>query len=377
MRALVWCQHSIGVGHLARAMQIAESISQDAAVDLVCGGAIPEVFRKFSSVTLHQLPPVQMNPEGLLMVSDSIACDDALLAMRQERLLEIADSTAPDVLVVEMFPFGRKKLAAEIIALVNHVKKQFGTRIVCSLRDVLITTRRDQARFDGIAMQRLNDLFDLLLVHGDPSVIRLQDTLANFGDIRIPWRYTGYIARPPLACVPERGRQLVVSAGGGRVGQRLLGIAAECADRFRDELDLATVLITGPHGSSGALMGLPVNVRVVDFVDDLPGLLASSMVSVSQCGYNTATDILASGVASVVVPYETERENEQLLRATSLDQRGWSVMLREHSLDGETLFEAVSRALSRLSMNSDASLPVALNGLESTRKYIREIAEHA
>ena len=65
----------------------------------------------------------------------------------------------PDALIVEMFPFGRKKLADEILALIAAARSRSCAKIFCSVRDILITTRRDQAVHDARALKRLNELF--------------------------------------------------------------------------------------------------------------------------------------------------------------------------------------------------------------------------
>jgi len=195
VKTLIWCQHSIGVGHLVRAMQIAEAMSIEGSVELICGGAIPPEMVCPKGVHLHQLEPVFMRRDAHLLRPASPTFDQVTMQRRMQQIMAIAVLSVPDVLIIEMFPFGRKKLADEVIALIDYVRRRFGTRIVCSVRDVLVTSRRDQARFELVALRRLNKLFDLLLIHGDPSLIRLQESLASFDAIDIPWRYTGYIAR--------------------------------------------------------------------------------------------------------------------------------------------------------------------------------------
>jgi predicted glycosyltransferase len=49
--------------------------------------------------------------------------------------------------------------------------------------------------------------------------------------------------------------------------------------------------------------------------------------SLSQCGYNSALDLVASGVPALVVPYEAPGENEQRVRAERLAALGAMQML--------------------------------------------------
>ena len=59
-------------------------------------------------------------------------------------------------------------------------------------------------------------------------------------------------------------------------------------------------------------------VAGVDLLRHVPDMVAEmrlARASLSQCGYNTALDLVVSGVPALVVPYETGTENEQRDRA--------------------------------------------------------------
>ena len=117
------------------------------------------------------------------------------------------------------------------------------------------------------------------------------------------------------------GGRVCVSAGGGLVGGPLFRAAVEAAPALLGDLGLPTTIVTGPllpaDGADRARAGRRgrAGCTVVGFVSDLAAEMAASAVSVSQCGYNTAMDILAAGMPAVVVPYSAGREDEQLRRA--------------------------------------------------------------
>ncbi|MEZ4580434.1 MAG: glycosyltransferase [Caldilineaceae bacterium] len=48
--------------------------------------------------------------------------------------------------------------------------------------------------------------------------------------------------------------------------------------------------------------------RILRWTDDMRGLMRHAAGSVSQCGYNTTMDLLASGVPALVVPYHTPHD---------------------------------------------------------------------
>ena len=76
-------------------------------------------------------------------------------------------------------------------------------------------------------------------------------------------------------------------------------------------------------------------------------MLRRCRVSVSQAGYNSILDILAAHVAAVVVPFASERETEQSLRAEALAARGVLELVRESELSPERLAGAIDRAIAR------------------------------
>jgi predicted glycosyltransferase len=76
-------------------------------------------------------------------------------------------------------------------------------------------------------------------------------------------------------------------------------------------------------------------------------MLRRCRVSVSQAGYNTILDILAAGARAVVVPFASERETEQQLRAERLAACGVLELLPETQLTPTGLAQAVERAIRR------------------------------
>ena len=121
---------------------------------------------------------------------------------------------------------------------------------------------------------------------------------------------------------------IVVSAGGGRVGEPLLRAALECTPPTRG----GCALVAGPLMPEDAFRNLtPVPAgdphrgdcpRGGASVPDLGAELARASGSVSQCGYNTALEILRARVPALVVPYATPEEDEQMRRARRLERLG-------------------------------------------------------
>ena len=147
----------------------------------------------------------------------------------------------PAVVFVELFPFGRAKFARELVPLLE-LAREGGAMTACSLRDILVTGRDNQAGHDERACRLANAHLDAVLVHSDPRFARLEETFGPTGSspsrsaTRASWSAA---ARRAVA----RERRVVVSAGGGLVGEPLLRAAIE-AQRIGTGLPMRA--IAGP-----------------------------------------------------------------------------------------------------------------------------------
>ncbi len=96
-----------------------------------------------------------------------------------------------------------------------------------------------------------------------------------------------------------------------------------------------------------ALAAATTGAEVVAAVPDLVPELAAASVSVSQCGYNTALEVVGAGVPAVVVPYGEGREDEQQRRADALAARGAVTVLPAAGLEPARLAAAIRTAAAR------------------------------
>lgn len=365
MKLLVYCQHVLGIGHLCRTLEILERLS-DHEVILVLGG--PPVAMKIPAhVRPVQLPGLKMDPgfSGLQPVEPQTD----LARVKEERvrlLLELFTAEEPDILLIELYPFGRKGFRFELeplLALANGS----GCFTASSVRDILV--EKDQAeKFETRVVEQLNRYFDLLLIHGDEQVIRLDETFSRMGDIRIPVRYTGYICQPPETDDRARLRYrlglsgdellVVVSAGGGSVGADLLQVATQ-AHGFLN-LPVRMQLFTGPYMAEAQVARLRQEasfvvrsempfgkdrLRISRFTDIFPAWLAAADLSISMGGYNTTMNVLAATTPALIHPFAQNRE--QRLRAERLLPLACLEIVDRHDLQPERLAARMNHMLGR------------------------------
>lgn len=361
---LFYCQHSLGMGHLVRSLALADSLSIVFRVVLLNGGKLPRRLKVPANIEIINLPPLGFDENSRLVSRDGRRSVERAQALREKLILQIYRSEKPQVVLIELFPFGRKKFANELIPLLEEAKGK--SKIVCSLRDILVGQRKDQAKFEERAIETANRLFDAILVHSDPDFARLEGSFKTAMPLDVPVFYTGFVAsRSELlgrAKKQNRVKQIIVSAGGGIVGGDLFRAAIEAHKILSKQVNVRTTIVGGLflpetewtdlHKLAGNYTGLTLK----RFIPKLREEMNSSDVSVSQCGYNTALDIILSGVSAVVVPFGNGTgEDEQTKRARRLEEIG-ALKICEKT-DAESLACEIEKAFTfrprPLSLNFD------------------------
>ena len=341
MRVFFYVQHLLGIGHLKRAAVLARALRAGGFnVTLVSGGApMPGI-----DVDV-QLPPASAADITFKTLLDDAGqlVDDAWKRRRAAALLDAWRASRADVLLVELFPFGRRQMRFELLPLLEDaVRLVPRPLVVCSVRDLIQSRPEREAETAALATR----FFDHILVHGDPRLAPFERSFGAAARLEGRLHYTGYVVAGAAAAA-DGAAEVLVSAGGGAVGRRLL----ESAMLAREHSLL--------RGASWRVLA-GINCTDADFRalrrhagpgialersrEDFAALLAHCALSISQAGYNTVAEILQARVRAVLVPYAAGGESEQTLRAQLLAERGAVAMVEGAALSPESLAAAVNRA---------------------------------
>jgi predicted glycosyltransferase len=322
---LFYCQHSLGIGHLTRSFALVQALSKDFRIIFLNGGRLPPGVKVPPFMSRIDLPPIGMD-DGHTLVSRDKSFDLDFARAERRRLIDLTvRNVRPEILLVELFPFGRKKFASEILPMIRETRRLSADRalVICSLRDILVDVRPDQARHDDRARWLTDRYFNAVLVHADPAFAKLEDSFHPSKAMRTPILYSGFVVPERLRHTgTARGDHLLVSAGGGIVGDELF--RAVLAARSLLKVYLPIRIVAGPFLPEAQWLSLSEMARdlpgvtLVRHVPDMVEEMRVARASVSQCGYNTALDLVVSEVPALVVPYETRTENEQSQRAERL-----------------------------------------------------------
>ncbi|MEM8655924.1 MAG: glycosyltransferase [Pseudomonadota bacterium] len=342
MRVTIVVTHLLGTGHLARALTLGRAfVAAGDQVTLLSGGVAVPHFDS-TGIDLIQLPPLRSNGTDFatLLTDKGETAKPEYLARRQAILLDHATASAPDVVITELFPFGRRVLKAEFQALLDAVADlPDRPLILSSVRDILAPPSKPSKV--TLAEDLIDRFYDAVLVHSDPAIVPLDRSWPVSDQLRPKLCYTGFVAPqpPPLDVAPRP--EIVVSAGGGTdIGGAVFNAACAAARADRDHT--WRLRVGGEaHRRKALAATAPPNMSVEPPQPDFRAVLARAAVSVSMCGYNTALDVLQTGVPAVFIPFDDGAEVEQALRADALAALPSIAVIRQAELTGAALAEAV------------------------------------
>jgi predicted glycosyltransferase len=359
VRVFFYVQHLLGIGHLKRAATLAQAVrAAGFDVTLASGGEPVE------GIPVLQLPPASSPDFKQLLDETGKPVDEAWKQRRTAALLEAYWASKADVLLIELFPFGRRQMGFELLPLLEAATASpRRPLIVCSARDLI---QSKPAREDEM-LERFERYFDRLLVHGDPRVASFERTFRPAPRLAGRLFYTGYIVNETNQVGDAGKDEVLVSAGGGAVGRRLLetAIEARALSSLRERTWRILAGVNAKDIDSLKGEGLIVERSRNDFTLRL----RNCVLSVSQAGYNTVMETLQAGARAVLVPYAGGAESEQTLRARLLAERGLLHVVEEDSLTPARLAAAVDRAASGPRPDPGA---VDLGGARRSAELLRE-----
>jgi len=368
VRLLFYVQHLLGIGHVRRAALLAEALTARGVEVCVVSGGMPVDGIGFDAATqVRQLPPVRARDVTFQTLidrnGDPVTPD--LWAERRRQLLAIFRAMRPHAVLIESYPFGRRAFRGELDALLETAHEEPDRPLIASsVRDVLVE-KRDPTRLDHI-VAKVQRYFDLVLVHGDPTLIPFDRTFPAAPRLGQRLRYTGYVTGSSSAKIEDRAAdgadEVLVSVGGGAVGGPLLRTALAARSRT-PVADTRWRVLLGPDlpvEERAALRSLAAPGVIVESARrDFPNLLQRCRLSISQAGYNTVMDILQAGCRAVVIPFAAGQEGEQTLRARMLEERGLLTVVAEDTMSPRTLADGIKRELARVPSDRPT---VAMNG---------------
>lgn len=375
-RLLFFSHDGSGVGHLRRLSRIAGALQGPCACLVVTGHPTAGWIVPESCEFIH-LPSLDS-----LIVSRSrywgrdpflrLPFEDAK-AFRNTLLSQVIRWYQPDALFVDFLPLGKNHELADAI-LNLKCKKYF------ILRGVLDDPRNVRINvLGGNGEQALENQYDRVFVTSDARVIDVGEEYSLSKSIRQKLCYTGYVAQESSAAsraatrvrrgVPAGAPWVVCSAGGGKLGERLI---QECLRIAATNRHLFFDVVLGPRSAMrGELATWPNSdgrVRVLQESPDLPDLHAAADIVVCPGGYNSMVEALAGESELICVPVQPDGGDEQFIHAQRL-----AVLYRLQMVTAPHKIEAaIDRAVAWIGTSpiTHSGVPLNLVGATTIRNQV-------
>ncbi len=389
-KLLFHTQHLLGIGHRVRAHRIALAAADAGfSVTLLEGGMFTDKQTQNPEspslpYSVYPLPSVRAADAAFsgLIQENGHPVDSAWEEARKDQVLAAFDAIKPDVLLVEGYPFARRRFAFELDPLLAAARTA-GIPTACSIRDILVAKKdpKKLARIAAVATAA----FDQILVHGDADFAPLSLSFPLASRISEKTVYTGYVVAPSLLpssaenANPDNAGEVIVSAGGGAVGAAVFetalaarqnGLLTDRPWRFLLGENLPSqsrsLLETANQGIAGA------SIIIEPARQDFPDLLSKASLSISQAGYNTIMDLAQTRCPAVLIPFEGTGETEQPLRAQLLAAQNLVTVVSEATLSPENLSAAATTAVKN---GRPEPYPFQMNGAEQTASILHTLSQ--
>ena len=376
-KVMFYCQHILGMGHLIRSVEIVRGLIPDFQICFVNGGQVIEEFEFPREIEVINIPAIKTDSEftELTPVDDSLTMSE-LETIRTKILLETCDRFQPDILIIELFPFGRRRFSFELIPLMEKAKAM-GAKIVSSVRDIVVT-KQNQQRHEEKVCRLINKYFDMLLIHGDPNFVKLNLSFSRVNDLTCPVHYTGYVVQPlPQPQLIANKPIILVSVGGGRFGHDLLECVAHTAPILKDKIPHYLQVFTGAFSPDEVLVKLQQitknldNITIERYTPNFLNYMQQADLSIGMSGYNTTMNILSTGVKAMMMAFQGNNDKEQETRLKKLDSLGRVKMIQPEDLHPEKFAEQIISYLQQ----DKTELSLNLDGVNNTAKYIKQLTK--
>ncbi len=378
-RVLVYSHDTYGLGNIRRTLAIAEHLAAnqpDVTVLIVSGSPMLHAFRISQRLDYIKLPCLSRDATGEYHVKTLDVAYATALDMRIEILNATMRSFRPDVVVVDKKPFGVDEELRPAIETAASLPDR--PRMVLVLRDILDSPERTRTIWSKNGYyDAVEQFYDSVLVLGSREVFDLPDEYGFPPGAAEKVHFCGYVhgASPTTSDAPTSPRRgtskVLVTVGGGHDGFRLASTHLDCVEQ--SDVAWSSTLVAGPEMSDeerahlrARVQHLP-SVEMLDFSDDIPGLMIRADLVVCMGGYNTTAEVLRSGRPAVVVP-RVAPVAEQAIRAARLHSLGALRMIHPDDLDAGTLQSAISAELESPARREPALID--LGGCDRVEKHL-------
>ena len=159
--------------------------------------------------------------------------------------------------------------------------------------------------------------------------------------------------------VPDHSR-VVLMVGGSKGAEKLKQAFVDMLPMLDKMKDIRFVYVTGERYFNDTVEAVHLfqadanttisNVNIVDYIHNMPEVLACTQLIVSRAGASFLAEITALGIPSILIPSPNVTNNHQEVNARMLKDQGAAKVILEQHLDGPHLYEQIVRIMHNTSM---------------------------
>ncbi len=165
--------------------------------------------------------------------------------------------------------------------------------------------------------------------------------------------------------------KLTLCIMGGSQGAKSINDAA--AEALKN-LDMQVIFQTGKKNYDSLAQKLTEreNLIVKPYFDDMVTVLKACDIAVSRSGSLSISEICASGIAPIFVPYPHAAGDHQRKNAKFMVEKGAGIYLEDSEINGKTLCDAVNSVIANLDELQNNSLALAkFDGVEKIVEQLK------
>lgn len=389
-RIMLYSHDTFGLGNIRRMLTVAMHLVDafpDASVLIVSGSPMLHAFRIPPRVDYLKLPCLSRTQAGDYTVKFLDMPFDETVRLRANLLVSAILDFEPDLIVVDKKPLGVGNELEPALELLQRRGRQ--TRLALLLRDILDSPEATRAVWSKNGyFDAIDRFYDQVLVVGAATVFDLAHEYDFPTSVRDKVRYCGYLRRERRSAAgmltdsPANGadRLVLVTTGGGEDGFRLVSAYADSLDAIGAAGSVHSVVVCGPE--MGAVQRKQVTARLqgrddvtlLEFSDDMMGLMEAADLVVSMSGYNTVCELLSLRKRAILVP-RVKPVAEQWIRAERLEHLGLMRAMHPDTLTAASLAAAVTEELDLANVVRYPRHPLDMNGLDRICESLGELLD--
>lgn len=152
------------------------------------------------------------------------------------------------------------------------------------------------------------------------------------GDKEAAYSFTGF----------NKGMPVIMVIGGSQGASAINRVVREALPRLLNDFQI--IHICGNDKMDNLLLNMPGYKQFEYVKTELKDLFAITDLVISRAGANAICELLALRIPNILVPLPLEiSRGDQILNAQSFEDQGYSVVIKEESLDEDSLVEGVQQ----------------------------------